>query len=226
MTASVGSTTRGTSRSSTRTSRVPCMTTPRMVVGRGCCVVVTRTPFMTAGPCCSTIDPRGCRRKALTGPPVPACLGTSHPGRAATAPPAWVLPRPAPATFSSPLPGQARTGWGGSPASRCLVAAPQLARWLSRSSGTTLVASVAMGAFLLVVVDLLAQRLLAPVQVPVGLVRSACGGFYLLWPLGRRGDSQSIGAETARSEDWPAARGRSGCTSWACWPSLAPGGGT
>lgn len=63
------------------------------------------------------------------------------------------------------------------------LAAPQLARRVSRSAGIAMVASAAMGAFVLAVADLLAQRLLAPFQIPVGLVSAACGGLYLMWLL-------------------------------------------
>ena len=69
------------------------------------------------------------------------------------------------------------------------LAAPQLARRLSRSAGMTLIASAAMGALLLGGADFLAQRLLSPFQIPVGLVSAALGGLYLVWllmaPLGR-----------------------------------------
>ena len=69
------------------------------------------------------------------------------------------------------------------------LAAPQLARRLSRSAGMTMIASAAMGALLLGGADFLAQRLLSPFQIPVGLVSAAVGGIYLVWllmaPLGR-----------------------------------------
>ncbi|RAX21312.1 MULTISPECIES: iron chelate uptake ABC transporter family permease subunit [unclassified Actinomyces] len=67
------------------------------------------------------------------------------------------------------------------------LAAPQLAQRLARTAGLTLSVSAAMGAALLVVADLLAQRLLAPFQIPVGLLSAACGGLYLMWLLGLRG---------------------------------------
>nr|WP_237564367.1 iron chelate uptake ABC transporter family permease subunit [Actinomyces sp. 432] len=66
------------------------------------------------------------------------------------------------------------------------LAAPQLAQRLARTAGLTLSVSAAMGAALLVVADLLAQRLLAPFQIPVGLLAAACGGLYLMWLLGLR----------------------------------------
>lgn len=63
------------------------------------------------------------------------------------------------------------------------LAAPQLARRLTRSPGVTLSASAAMGAFLLVVSDLIAQRLFAPAQLPVGVITVCAGGAYLIWLL-------------------------------------------
>ncbi|QSZ47545.1 iron-enterobactin ABC transporter permease [Paenarthrobacter sp. OM7] len=65
------------------------------------------------------------------------------------------------------------------------LAAPQLARRLTRSAGITLVPSAAMGAFLLVASDLAAQRLFAPIQLPVGVVTVCIGGIYLVWLLAR-----------------------------------------
>lgn len=63
------------------------------------------------------------------------------------------------------------------------LAAPQLARRLTRSGGTTLVGAAAMGATLLVVADLVAMRALAPTQLPVGVVTAVIGGTYLIWLL-------------------------------------------
>jgi iron complex transport system permease protein len=65
------------------------------------------------------------------------------------------------------------------------LAAPQLARRLTRSAGITLAPSAGMGAFLLVASDLAAQRLFAPIQLPVGVVTVCIGGIYLVWLLAR-----------------------------------------
>ncbi|MGW2154485.1 FecCD family ABC transporter permease [Nonomuraea sp. NPDC001699] len=59
------------------------------------------------------------------------------------------------------------------------LAAPQIARRLTRSPGVTMGASALMGAVLLTASDLVAQRLLAPAQLPVGVVTAAVGGTYL-----------------------------------------------
>jgi len=65
------------------------------------------------------------------------------------------------------------------------LAAPQLAQRLSRAGAIGLAPSAAMGAALLLAADLIAQRLLAPFQIPVGLITGALGGAYLLYLLGR-----------------------------------------
>jgi iron complex transport system permease protein len=63
------------------------------------------------------------------------------------------------------------------------LAAPQIGRRLTGSAGVTLTASAAVGAALLIGSDLIAQRLFAPTQLPVGLVTIALGGGYLVWLL-------------------------------------------
>ncbi|MBG0829205.1 iron chelate uptake ABC transporter family permease subunit [Planomonospora sp. ID67723] len=63
------------------------------------------------------------------------------------------------------------------------MAAPQLARRLTRSPGVPLLSSALMGAVLLVAADLAAQRLLAPTQLPVGIMTAAIGGTYLVFML-------------------------------------------
>jgi ABC-type enterobactin transport system, permease component len=65
------------------------------------------------------------------------------------------------------------------------LAAPQLARRLSRTSGPGMGASAVMGALLVVTSDLVAQRLFAPVQLPVGVITGSLGGIYLMWLLAR-----------------------------------------
>jgi len=76
------------------------------------------------------------------------------------------------------------TGTAGPVHFLALVAAP-LARSVCRSSGTSLAAAGAMGMLLMVVADLAAQRVLAPFQLPVGLITSAVGGAYLIHVLSR-----------------------------------------
>ncbi|MEU8252027.1 iron chelate uptake ABC transporter family permease subunit [Nonomuraea sp. NPDC048916] len=59
------------------------------------------------------------------------------------------------------------------------LAAPQLARRLTRSPGVTMASSALVGAVLLTAADLAAQRVFAPVQLPVGVLTAAIGGTYL-----------------------------------------------
>ncbi|MFD7287724.1 FecCD family ABC transporter permease [Streptomyces sp. NPDC059863] len=65
------------------------------------------------------------------------------------------------------------------------LAAPQLARRITRAPGAPIGSAMLMGALILATADLLAQRLLSPFQMPVGLVTGALGGLYLLWLLSR-----------------------------------------
>jgi len=65
------------------------------------------------------------------------------------------------------------------------LAAPQIARRLTRSATPGLVAAALMGALLLVASDLAAQRLLS-IDVPVGVMTGALGGVYLCWLLSTR----------------------------------------
>ncbi|MDX2392699.1 MULTISPECIES: iron chelate uptake ABC transporter family permease subunit [unclassified Streptomyces] len=63
------------------------------------------------------------------------------------------------------------------------LAAPQLARKLSRSSGPALMPSAAMGAVLLAGSDLAVQRIFSPALLPVGTATGTVGGLYLIWLL-------------------------------------------
>ena len=64
------------------------------------------------------------------------------------------------------------------------LVAPQLARRLCRG-GSYFPAVALMGALLCVASDTLARTMLAPFQIPVGLVTSMLGGAYLVWLLAR-----------------------------------------
>ena len=72
------------------------------------------------------------------------------------------------------------------PISFVALAAPQLAQRLTRTPGIALVPSAAMGAFLLMLSDWLAQRVFAPTQLPVGIVTVSVGGIYFVWLLVRQ----------------------------------------
>ncbi|NEA08847.1 iron chelate uptake ABC transporter family permease subunit, partial [Streptomyces sp. SID10692] len=61
----------------------------------------------------------------------------------------------------------------------------QLARRLSRGTGTGLLPAAAMGALLLSASDLVAISLPTAGPLPVGVVTGGLGGVYLAWLLGR-----------------------------------------
>ncbi|MGW7416998.1 FecCD family ABC transporter permease [Streptomyces sp. NPDC054863] len=63
------------------------------------------------------------------------------------------------------------------------LAAPQIGRRLAGAAGVPLLPAALAGAVLLQGADLLAQMLLAPVALPVGVVSTAIGGCYLIWLL-------------------------------------------
>ncbi len=65
------------------------------------------------------------------------------------------------------------------------LAAPQLARRLTRTAMVGLGTAALMGALLVIVGDIVAQRLFAPTQLPVGVVTGTLGGGYLIWLLSR-----------------------------------------
>ncbi|WP_229070083.1 iron chelate uptake ABC transporter family permease subunit [Actinoplanes sp. DH11] len=65
------------------------------------------------------------------------------------------------------------------------LAAPQLARRLVRGRGLALVTSAAVGAALLSCADLAARRLLAPAELPVGVLTTVLGAPLLIWLLAR-----------------------------------------
>ncbi|WP_020667599.1 FecCD family ABC transporter permease [Amycolatopsis nigrescens] len=65
------------------------------------------------------------------------------------------------------------------------LAAPQLARRLSRTAGSALLSTALMGALLLATADLVAQHAFAPSQLPVGATTLVIGGAYLAWLMAR-----------------------------------------
>ncbi|MFJ3928169.1 FecCD family ABC transporter permease [Streptomyces sp. NPDC090022] len=69
------------------------------------------------------------------------------------------------------------------PISFVALAAPQLARRLTRSPGSNLVSAALMGSVLLLVSDWASQRAFGADQLPVGVVTGLVGGVYLLWLL-------------------------------------------
>ncbi len=67
-----------------------------------------------------------------------------------------------------------------------LVSPHLVRRFAPAAHGFTLVASAAMGGVLLLASDVLARSLLAPVELPVGVLTAVLGGGYLIWLLHRR----------------------------------------
>lgn len=64
------------------------------------------------------------------------------------------------------------------------LAAPQIARRITRASGPGLGAAALMGSALLLGADLLTQRSFS-FDLPVGITTGVLGGFYLIWMLSR-----------------------------------------
>jgi iron complex transport system permease protein len=65
------------------------------------------------------------------------------------------------------------------------LAAPQIARRLTRAPGPNLLPAGLTGAVLLVLADLVAREAFQPRQYPVGVLTGLVGGGYLAWLLGR-----------------------------------------
>lgn len=63
------------------------------------------------------------------------------------------------------------------------LAAPQLAKQVTRSANVQIIPAAFMGAFLLLASDLIARTVIAPQQLPTGLVTLTLGGAYLVWLL-------------------------------------------
>ncbi|MFT4229037.1 MAG: iron chelate uptake ABC transporter family permease subunit [Microbacterium sp.] len=95
--------------------------------------------------------------------------------------------RPGPARLGLMVVGVATTALvtaAAGPIGFIALAAPQLARRLTRSAGVGLVASAAMGALLLALAHLLSLLIARVFQpIPVGLITVCLGGLYLIWLL-------------------------------------------
>ncbi|MEU3184553.1 iron ABC transporter permease [Streptomyces sp. NPDC006923] len=61
--------------------------------------------------------------------------------------------------------------------------APQIARRLTRTAQIPLLCSALLGAVIVVLADLLARKVLAPTELPVGVLTAAVGAPYLIWLL-------------------------------------------
>uniref|UniRef100_UPI0022490E4D iron chelate uptake ABC transporter family permease subunit n=1 Tax=Brucella intermedia TaxID=94625 RepID=UPI0022490E4D len=72
------------------------------------------------------------------------------------------------------------------PISFIALAAPQIARRLTRSAGVALIPSALTGGLLLLAADWAAQHAFG-VQLPVGVMTVSIGGLYFIWLLIREG---------------------------------------
>jgi len=70
-----------------------------------------------------------------------------------------------------------------------LVSPHLVRRFAPATHGFTLVASAATGGVLLLMADVLARSLIAPQEIPVGVLTALLGGGYLIWLLHRRRSS-------------------------------------
>lgn len=73
------------------------------------------------------------------------------------------------------------------PISFIALASPQIARRLVRADGLALGSTAAVGAALLLLADVTAQRIYPASPLPVGIVTVSIGGLYFLWLLLREG---------------------------------------
>ena len=64
---------------------------------------------------------------------------------------------------------------------------PEIARHLSSRRGVPLFGAALAGALIMVVADLVGRRVLAPIEIPAGLITSVVGAPFLLWILLRPG---------------------------------------
>jgi iron complex transport system permease protein len=65
------------------------------------------------------------------------------------------------------------------------LVAPQIARRLTRTTQIPLLSSALAGALIVVAADLLARRLFAPIELPVGVLTAVVGAPYLMWLIFR-----------------------------------------
>ncbi|GAA2691699.1 iron ABC transporter permease [Streptomyces lunalinharesii] len=75
--------------------------------------------------------------------------------------------------------------------------APQIARRLTRTAQIPLLCSALLGSVIVVLGDLLARKLLAPTELPVGVLTAAVGAPYLIWLIvrGHRARGRASGGQ-------------------------------
>jgi iron complex transport system permease protein len=70
------------------------------------------------------------------------------------------------------------------------LAAPQIAKRVTRATTVRVVPAMVTGSLLLLLSDTVAQRIAPTSQMPVGIVTLALGGAYLAWLIAREGRSR------------------------------------
>ena len=71
------------------------------------------------------------------------------------------------------------------------LAAPEMARHLCNRHGVPVFNAALSGALMMILADWLGRTLLAPIEIPVGIITSVVGGPYLLWILLRQAPRSS-----------------------------------
>lgn len=66
------------------------------------------------------------------------------------------------------------------------LVALEMARYLCRQQGVPVINSALSGALLMVIADWVGRTLLAPIEIPVGIIMAIVGGPYLIWILLRQ----------------------------------------
>lgn len=66
------------------------------------------------------------------------------------------------------------------------LVAPEMARYLCRQHGVPVLSAALSGALLMIIADWVGRTLLAPVEIPVGIIMAIVGGPYLIWILLRQ----------------------------------------
>lgn len=66
------------------------------------------------------------------------------------------------------------------------LVAPETARYLCRRQGVPVINAALAGALLMLIADWAGRTLLAPVEIPVGIIMAVIGGPYLIWILLRQ----------------------------------------
>lgn len=66
------------------------------------------------------------------------------------------------------------------------LVAPEMARYLGRQHGVPVLNAALSGALLMIIADWAGRTLLAPVEIPVGIIMAIIGGPYLIWILLRQ----------------------------------------